>query len=100
MCQACRPSHQAEREEQVQISENLLLTLCPTPILNAPFLYRGPWHGHIFKEGLENHSEIILGVIASALNQFFSFFLQEEMETGVGIVRKTVTPVLSLTTYF
>lgn len=50
---------------------------------------QGPWHDDIFKHGLEDHGEVIPGVVSATLNQFSSFFLQEETETGDGMVGNT-----------
>lgn len=70
-------------------------------IPNASLLYRGPRHGHIFKERLENHGEIISSVISPALNQLFSAFLQEETrDRGWNSWRNTMKPVSCLTRYF
>lgn len=57
--------------------------------LDVSFLYQGPWHDDIFKHGLEDHGEVIPGVVSATLNQFSSFFLQEETETGDGMVGNT-----------
>lgn len=69
--------------------------------LNASFSYRGPGHGHIFKERLENHSEIIPGVVPPALDQLFSSFLPEETrDRGRNSWRNTMKPVSCLTVHF
>lgn len=84
------------------MAENAAAHPLEAPVtLNASFSYRGPWHGHIFKERLENHSEIIPGVIAPTLDQLFSSFLPEETrDRGWNSWRNTMKPVSCLTVHF
>lgn len=71
------------------MSENSAALPPGLPLTLVSFLYQGPWHDHVFKHGLEDHGEVVPGVVSATLNQFSSFFLQEETETGGGMAGNT-----------